>query len=96
MAYTADDILTLARAGFNAKQISILLKEPAPTPAPAPVPTPAPAPAPDPVAQKLDDIMKLMQASNILNINQPKQDTIEDIVAEIISPNNGGVNNGGK
>lgn len=106
MAYTADDILTLARAGFNAKQIGILLKEPAPapvptpapapvptptpapvpTPSPAPAPTPAPAPAPDPVAQKLDDIMKFMQASNIINSNQPKQETIDDIVAEIISP----------
>lgn len=100
MAYTADDILALARAGFNAKQISVLLKDhapapapepvpaPVPAPAPAPVPTPAPTPAPvpDPVTQRLDDIMKLIQSSNIINSNQPKEDTIDDIVAEIINP----------
>ena len=101
MAYSADDILTLARAGFNAKQISVLLKDekpaPAPTPAPAPVPAPAPAPTPAPtpapaqeqdnaVTQRLDDIMKLIQSSNIVNSQQPKEQTIEDIVAEIISP----------
>ena len=103
MAYTADDILTLARAGFNAKQISVLLKDekpaPAPTPAPAPVPAPAPAPAPTPapapapapeqdnvVAQRLDDIMKLIQSSNIVNSQQPKVPTVEDVVAEIINP----------
>lgn len=99
MAYSADDILTLARAGFNAKQISVLLKDekpaPAPTPAPATVPAPAPTPAPthapaqeqdNAVAQRLDDIMKLIQSSNIVNSQQPKEPTIEDIVAEIISP----------
>ena len=99
MAYSADDIITLARAGFNAKQISVLLKDekpaPAPTPAPVPVPAPAPAPAPTPapaqeqdnaVTQRLDDIMKLIQSSNIVNSQQPKEPTIEDIVAEIISP----------
>ena len=110
MAYTAADILTLARAGFNAKQISVLLKEPdanpapapapvpAPTPAPVPAPTPAPVPAPtpapdpaptpapDPVAQRLDDILKLIQSSNIANSTQPKEATVDDIVAEIINP----------
>lgn len=103
MAYSADDILTLARAGFNAKQISVLLKDekpsptPAPAPAPVPVPTPVPTPAPTPApapnpvqleatAQKLDDILKLIQSSNIVNSQQPKEPTIEDIVAEIISP----------
>ena len=47
-----NDILTLARAGFTAEQISLMyadtdsIKEPAPAPAPAPAPVPAPAPAP--------------------------------------------------
>ena len=90
MAYTAADILTLARAGFNAKQISVLLKEPdanpAPAPAPVPAPVPAPTPAPDPVAQRLDDILKLIQSSNIANSTQPKEATVDDIVAEIINP----------
>lgn len=98
MAYTAADILTLARAGFNAKQISVLLKEPdanpapvpapvpAPAPAPVPAPVPAPTPAPDPVAQRLDDILKLIQSSNIANSTQPKEATVDDIVADIINP----------
>ena len=86
MAYTAADILTLARAGFNAKQIGILLKEPDANPAPVPAPVPAPTPAPDPVAQRLDDILKLIQSSNIANSTQPKEATIDDIVAEIINP----------
>ena len=52
-------------------------------------PAPAPTPAQEydnAVAQRLDDIMKLIQSSNIVNSQQPKEPTIEDIVAEIISP----------
>ena len=65
-----------------------------PAPAPAPVPTPAPAPAPaqmDATAQKLDSILALMQAQNLMNAVMPKQETAEDIIAQIINPNvNGG------
>lgn len=58
MAYTINDVLTLARAGFTAAQIAAMTAAPAaPTvPAPAPaaapaVPAPAPAvPAPAPAA----------------------------------------------
>ena len=98
MARNVDDILTLARAGFNAKQIAVLLQDNEPAPAPAPVPAPAPAPAPapetaenkvDPVAQRLDDIMKLMQSSNILGSQQPKQESVDDVIASIINPNGG-------
>lgn len=50
-----NDILTLAKAGFSAAQITALATAvtpapaPAPAPAPTPTPTPAPAPAPAPV-----------------------------------------------
>lgn len=53
----ANDILTLAKAGFNATQIAALMQisnapvpAPAPTPVPAPVPAPVPTPIPAPVS----------------------------------------------
>lgn len=49
MAFSNEDILTLAKAGFNAQQIAALnIVGTAPAPAPAPEP-PAPAPEPQPV-----------------------------------------------
>lgn len=61
--------------------------QPVPTPAPAPVPTPAPAPAPvDPVLAELQKLTGLVQGSNIMNANQPKVQTPEEILAEIINP----------
>lgn len=62
---------------------------PAPAPAPAPVPAPAPAPAPtpvDPVLAELQKLTGLVQGSNIMNVNQPKVQTPEEILAEIINP----------
>ena len=51
---TLDDILTLARAGFNAEQIGALLQpaqNPVPQPEPQPAPQPEAQPAPQPEAQ---------------------------------------------
>ena len=57
MSFSNEDILTLAKAGFNAQQIAALsavgaapqpTPTPTPAPAPAPQPTPTPAPAPQP------------------------------------------------
>lgn len=53
MAFNNEDILILAKAGFNAQQIAALnavgaAPAPAPTPTPAPAPTPTPAPDPTP------------------------------------------------
>ena len=60
---------------------------PTPTPAPAPTPTPTPAPAPvDPVLAELQKLTGLVQGSNIMNVNQPKVQTPEEILAEIINP----------
>ena len=55
MSFNNDEILILAKAGFNAQQIAALnmvgsAPAPEPTPAPAPAPEPTPAPAPAPVA----------------------------------------------
>lgn len=76
------------------EKANVNVPEPAPAPVPAPVPTPAPVPAPaqmDATAQKLDSILALMQEQNLRNAVMPKQETAEDIIAQIINPNvNGG------
>ena len=63
----------------------------APAPAPAPAPTPAPAPAPEPdaatvISNKMDEFMKMIMANNIMNSNQPKPVTADDVIASIINP----------
>lgn len=98
--FKPEEILTLAKAGFTAQQIAGLsminnvpAPAPAPTPAPAPAPTPAPTPTPapaptpvDPVLAELQKLTGLVQGSNIMNVNQPKVQTPEEILAEIVNP----------
>ena len=88
--FKPEEILTLAKAGFTAQQIaglSMINNNPTPTPAPAPTPTPAPVPTPvDPVLAELQKLTGLVQGSNIMNVNQPKVQTPEEILAEIINP----------
>ena len=116
MAFNNEDILILAKAGFNAQQIAALNMvgtapaptapaptapaAPAPTapaaPAPtAPVPTAPAAPAPTAPAQgaTVDDVLKSVkdltatfQNGFMLNSQQPKPVTAEDILANIINP----------
>ena len=69
MAYSSEDVLVLAKAGFTAEQIAALnivgtAPEPVPAPEPAPAPAapePAPAPAPEPTPAQgatVDDVLK--------------------------------------
>ena len=68
MAFNNEDILILAKAGFNAQQIAALnmvgaAPAPTPTPAPEPAPTPAPEPAPTPApaapqGATVDDVLQ--------------------------------------
>ena len=84
--FKPEEILTLAKAGFTAQQIaglSMVANQPVPTPA-QPVPTPA-QPV-DPVLAELQKLTGLVQGSNIMNVNQPKIQTPEEILAEIINP----------
>ena len=91
--FKPEEILTLAKAGFSAQQIaglSMVANQPVPTPA-QPVPTPAqpvvtPAQPVDPVLAELQKLTGLVQGSNIMNVNQPKVQTPEEILAEIINP----------
>lgn len=98
--FKPEEILTLAKAGFTAQQIaglSMVANQPVPTPAQPvttptqPVPTPAqpvatPAQPVDPVLAELQKLTGLVQGSNIMNVNQPKVQTPEEILAEIINP----------
>ena len=91
--FKPEEILTLAKAGFTAQQIaglSMVANQPVPTPA-QPVPTPAqpvvtPAQPVDPVLAELQKLTGLVQGSNIMNVNQPKVQTPEEILTEIINP----------
>ena len=82
--FKPDEILTLAKAGFTAQQIaglSLVNNQSAPPAPPAPPAHPA-----DPVLAELQKLTGLMQESNIMNVNQPKVQTPEQILAEIINP----------
>ena len=84
--FKPEEILTLAKAGFTAQQIaglSMVANQPTPTPA-QPVVTPA-QPV-DPVLAELQKLTGLVQGSNIMNVNQPKVQTPEEILADIINP----------
>ena len=90
--FNAENVLVLAKAGFTAQQIaglSMLASQSpaAPVSAPQPVPAPSPVPQPvDPVLAELQKLTGLVQGSNIMNVNQPKVQTAEEILAEIINP----------
>ena len=85
MAFNNEDILILAKAGFNAQQIAALNMV-----GTQPAPAPAPAPAPDPFQQlfeQMTGIKQAIQSSNIQNSSIATQpQTTDDILASIIQP----------
>ena len=98
--FKPEEILTLAKAGFTAQQIaglSMVANQPVATPV-QPVATPVqpvatpvqpvatPVQPVDPVLAELQKLTGLVQGSNIMNVNQPKVQTPEEILAEIINP----------
>ena len=91
MGFTNNDILTLARAGFTASQISALnsvgANPPANTVTPAPAPTQTVTPTPAYNANDtLDKILNAIQTNAIHATQQPQPQTTDDILAEIINP----------
>ena len=97
--FNIQDVLALVRAGFNREEISAMLQpaaapDPAPAPEPAPVPEPAPAPDPQPapvpdmsaLMQRMEDLTRSIQSSNIIRDRQPPKETADDILASIIRP----------
>ena len=96
MAFTAKDILTLSRAGYNSAQIAEIARaaementeteKPAPDPAPA---APAAPAAPDnsgDILAKLTELTSAVQLGNMMRDQQPPKETAEDIIASIIRP----------
>ena len=106
MGFTNNDILTLARAGFTATQISALnsiqtpvqiqpVVQPVQTPVQPMQPVAQPVqPVTQPVAQPVTDqygdtlnkILSAIQTNAINQTTQPKAQTTDDILAEIINP----------
>lgn len=95
MVFSNEDILTLAKAGFNAQQIAALnIVGTAPAaPETPPAPETQPAPAPEQPAASIDDVLKAVagisdaiKIGNLQNMQQPKPVTAEDVLAEIINP----------
>jgi len=97
---TLDDVLTLARAGFTAEQITGLLQpaapeapapQPDPQPQPAAKPEPQPAAQPDPYAKLMEELGQIkaqIQQSNRSQAQQPEaqQLTGDQVLANIIAP----------
>lgn len=98
---TANDIITLANAGFNATQIAKILEianasaqvptqvpvPPAPVLAqPAQVPTQVPTNAPDYILQAIQKVDNRLNQLAIQNSQMPTRQTTDDILAEIINP----------
>ena len=89
MAFSNEDILVLAKAGFNASQIAALNTVNAAPAAPAAPEAPA-APAapatPAAPADPLSQILAQLQQNAINASQQPKVQTTDEILAEIINP----------
>ena len=87
----ASDIIALATAGYTAEQIAVIAKAAKEQPAqqPAQQPSQQPAQQPDGYADlmgKLDALTTQIQQSAILNSAQPREETADDILANIIDP----------
>lgn len=100
MGFTNNDILTLARAGFTASQISALNSIQTPVVQPVqpvqpmqtpvqpvvqPVQTPV-QPVTDQYGDTLNQILSAIQTNAINQTTQPKVQTTDEILAEIINP----------
>lgn len=89
-----EELVALTKAGFTKDDISRMTaaeQEPAPTPAQEPAPAPAqePTPAQEP-AQPLtyEQLHKEMQSLALMFAggSQPKTETLDDVLANIIAP----------
>nr|DAG49542.1 MAG TPA: hypothetical protein [Caudoviricetes sp.] len=101
----AEDILTLVRAGFTRSDLSALgvtvgtpavkQEEPAVKQAEPPAEKPAVKKEDAPVdiaaivSQAVAATVGEMQRNNMLGAQQPKQETVDDILAQIIAPTGG-------
>ena len=83
----ATDIIALATAGYTAEQIAVIVK--AAKEQPVQQPEQQPVQQPDGYADlmgRLDALTTQIQQSAILHSAQPREDTADDILANIIDP----------
>jgi hypothetical protein len=83
----ASEIIALATAGYTAEQIAVIAK--AAKEQPAQQPAQQPVQQPDGYADlmgKLDALTTQIQQSAILNSAQPREESVDDILANIIDP----------
>ena len=87
-----NDILTLARAGFTAEQISLMyadtdsIKEPAPAQAPAQAPVPAPTNSTDELLRQLLGAVQQQNRLHGIQEAPASADLAFDACARIINP----------
>jgi hypothetical protein len=91
----ATDIIALATAGYTAEQIAVIAKAAKEQPVQQPEQQPEQQPVQQPVQQpdgyadlmgRLDALTTQIQQSAILNSAQPREETADDILANIIDP----------
>lgn len=90
---TTNELLELVRAGFTKAEIAQITKAETKTTETAKKVEEEPKQGEqktDPVTtsleQKFDKLMEKLEASNFMNANQPKEETVDDIIASIINP----------
>ena len=87
----ASEIIALATAGYTAEQIAVIAKAAKEQPAQQPAQQTAQQPAQQPdgyadLMGKLDALTTQIQQSAILNSAQPREESVDDILANIIDP----------
>lgn len=85
MGFTNNDILTLARAGFTATQIGALNAIQTPVQV-QPVVQQVQTQVTDQYGDTLNQILSAIQTNAINQTTQPKVQTTDEILAEIINP----------
>lgn len=92
----AEEILTLVRAGFTRADLAALgVVQPVDKPVDKPKDKPADKPADKPVdvasivSQAVAATVAEMQKNNMIGAAQPKTESVDDILAQIIAPNGG-------
>lgn len=88
----AEEILTLVRAGFTRADLAALgVVQSVEKPVDKPVDKPAdkPVDVASIVSQAVAATVSEMQKNNMLGAAQPKTESVDDILAQIIAPNGG-------
>lgn len=86
---TNEEIYTLAKAGFTAAQIAALNQTGAAKPGVKEPPKPGvkePPKQEEKKTDRTDEILEMLRLNNLRGAEQPKRQTTDEILAEIINP----------